>query len=81
MNKQVKININGKDYYCDSEILKLIMRNQDKIELLEYNRDKSIRKLEDLLDMVKFYEPEMVNLIDIIESIISILRGKDNGKV
>ena len=42
MEKQVKINIKNKDYYCDSEIFKYIMRLQDKVELLEYNRDKAI---------------------------------------
>ena len=42
MNNQVKITINNKDYYCDMEVLKLIERLQDKIELLEYNRDKAI---------------------------------------
>lgn len=46
MNKQVKININRIDYYCDMEVLKLIERLQDKIELLEYNRDKAIEYIE-----------------------------------
>ena len=46
MNKQVKINIKNKDYYCDMEVLKLIERLQDKVELLEYNRDQTLKNID-----------------------------------
>ena len=53
MNKQVKIQIKDKDYYCDMEVLKLIERLSDKLELLEYNRDKTIEYIEEngILDL------------------------------
>ena len=87
MNKQVKININGKDYYCDSEILKLIMRNQDKIELLEYNRDKAIEYIDTLYideyDGNSYYIKDntgndKLGIEDIPNNIKNILRGEDN---
>ena len=80
MNKQVKININEKDYYCDNEILKYIMRLQDKIELLEYNRDKAIQ----LLEKENYHCPmsltvEKAYIIEVekINNVISILRGEE----
>ena len=80
MNKQVKIEINGKDYYCDSEILKLIMRNQDKIEALEYNRDKAIEYIEE--NEFKASDGEVCYFcnMQVIKNLLSILRGEDNDK-
>lgn len=56
MNNQVKITINNKEYYCDMEVLKLIERLSDKVELLEYNRDKTIEYIEN--DMPYLEEPD-----------------------
>ena len=78
MNKQVKIKINGKDYYCDSEILKLIMRNQDKIEALEYNRDKTIEYIEH-----EWFKRQQLGITRLdfsyeeLQDILSILRGEE----
>ena len=80
MNKQVKINIKGKDYYCDSEILKLIMRNQDKIELLEYRIDEAI-KMFDIENIEKYYHGMSYEfeILDFKKDILDILkRGTDN---
>ena len=78
MNKQAKVNINNKDYYCDSEILKLIMRNQDKIEALEYNRDKAIKYIEE--NEFKASDGEVCYFcnMQVIKNLLSILRGEDN---
>ena len=78
MEKQVKVNINDKDYYCDSEVLKLIMRNQDKIELLEYRIDKAIRLMKQMSKGNEKYDNEVYLTNYQIEVIISILRGEDN---
>lgn len=85
MNKQAKININNKDYYCDSEILKLIMRNQDKIEALEYNRDKAIEYIEKHKQIAMFADlrKEGTHQYTIecdADDLLSILRGEDNDK-
>ena len=74
MNKQVKININDKAYYCDIEVLKLIERLQDKVELLEYNRDKAIELIEQELKNKDIY----IGLKAILEILLNILRGEDN---
>ena len=78
MEKQVKINIKDKYYYCDMEVLELIERLQDKVELLEYNRNKAIEYIND------FYEDneEVIEQFSFEYSykyILSILkRGTDN---
>lgn len=81
MNKQVKIKIKDKDYYCDMEVLKLIERLTDKVELLEYNRDKAI----ELLEKENYHCPmsltvEKAYIIEVekINNVISILRGEKN---
>ena len=78
MNKQVKVNINDKDYYCDSEILKLIMRNQDKIELLEYRIDKVIEMF-DIENIEKYYYGMSYEfaILDFKKDILDILIGED----
>lgn len=50
MNNQVKITINNKEYYCDMEVLKLVDRLCDKVELLEYNRDKAIEHIKESIN-------------------------------
>ena len=72
MNKQVKVNINDKDYYCDSEILKLIMRNQDKIELLEYRIDKVIEYIKGKKAIFLKITLEFINLH--LQSILVLLQ-------
>lgn len=72
MNKQVKINIKDKDYYCDMEVLKLIERLQDKVELLEYNRDKAIEYITSN-EWAKDYK-----LSSCRTHLLDILRGDNN---
>lgn len=86
MNKQVKININDKAYYCDMEVLKLIERLQDKVELLEYNRDKAIEYINTLYiaeyDGNSYYikdnkDNDELGIEDIPNNIKKILRGEE----
>lgn len=76
MEKQVKINIKNKDYYCDSEIFKYIMRLQDKVELLEYNRDKAIEYIEKQKEITETYKFALSHIE--CDKILSILRGETN---
>ena len=82
-DKQIPININNKEYYCDIEVLKLIERLQDKIELLEYNRDKAI----ELLEKENYHCPmsltvEKAYIIEVekINNVISILKEGENNE-
>lgn len=43
---------------------------------LQHRIDKAIEQLEEILEMAKDYEE--VNLVDRLEIILKILRGKDN---
>lgn len=83
MNKQVKININDKDYYCDIEVLKLIERLQDKIELLEYNRDKAIEYVEKNKQIAMFADlrkdgTHQYTIECDADELENIIRGEDN---
>ena len=80
-DKQVPININNKKYYCDMEVYKLIDRLCDRVELLEYNRDKAI----ELLEKENYHCPmsltvEKAYIIEVekINNVLSILRCEDN---
>ena len=55
MNKQVYIILNNKKYYCDIEVLNLINRLCDKVELLEYNRDKALEYNDYLIRDAKYH--------------------------
>ena len=78
MEKQVKINIKDKDYYCDMEVLKLIERLQDKVELLEqYYREAYDKGYTDCLRHNKSIFDRIDKAIDYLEQEPVI---KVNGK-
>ena len=85
MNKQVKITINNKDYYCDMEVLKLIERLQDKVEIIEDTpkEDKKIEKLDlqynDTIKGIKF-EEQILMYCDNIQFKINKIIDKINGE-
>lgn len=80
MNKQVKINIKNKDYYCDMEILKLIERLQNKVEELECNRDEAIKFIENKWKKEHYYE-SIENCMEFCifdkADLLNILRGEE----
>ena len=59
----------------DKKEVEMIYRDSD-IQVLEKRIDKAIEQLEEILEMAKDYGE--VNLVDRLEIILKILRGKDN---
>ena len=82
MDKQIKININGKDYYCDGEIAKLIMRNDDKIIDLQLKIIEAIEYIEKHKQIAMFADlrKEGTHQYTIecdADDLLSILRGEE----
>lgn len=75
MEKQVKININGIDYYCDSEVCKLIMRNDDKRESLEYQN----KELNSYLDTHFDIEHNLVERVKELQWELDTLKENNKG--
>lgn len=96
MEKQVKININGKECYCDKEISLLLLRNDTKIENLQWQVDTLKENNKDYLDRIVkaieyinkciFYHdgyiyPDEAKIVKMILNGEWKDFGEDNGKV
>lgn len=75
MNKQVKITIDNKECYCDEEVFKYILRISNKMEELEYNRDKAIEYIE-RLEVNSIGTP--YSYTERGKDLLKILRGENN---
>lgn len=82
MSKQIKVTINNKECYCDNEVFEYILKISNKMEELEYNRDKAIEYIEEHKRNVysDFGEDIVFGEMEGIKELLKILKGEDNDE-